>query len=555
MALHLTRKRNANACAFLLCSAIAMATQINSVEAQVQSASAPRSTQEKSLSFTIAKDTTFLTEPLTEDGLVDYDKAINLRNSLGVTPENNSSVLILQAMGAGIWPTDMPEESRSAYLRWLGLDVFPETESYFIDFKDFAQKQHEHHPAIDPKKEVDEHWIATEQPWTRESRPLLADWLDSNQAALDMFVAASKRPRRFDPIVRDDASNSISGFYVMPEPYRVAVRALSIRAMFRIGSADIDGACDDILAVFRLGRLAGSTNAHGLSEFLVGIAIEATGATNCNVLLNSNKATSAQLARLFDGLSQLPATIQLSQVPDQVERFMALRAVQSIATEVAEEKRERLDKVLPDALRRLISADEKPDWDWDRILRKMNSRYDEFTDALRASSFRERGTKLVEHWQQFEKDMESRDSFWKLSLLAAKQGIHNVEADSIELILMNEFYPHNVTVDAARIRCTANSKMATLAILTEKFFLDRGKYPETLDELVPEYISELPLDPFIDQPFHYDLEPDGFLLYSVGANCRDDGGTHWATPNGGDPNKNDVVFRVQKARPNQLPAR
>ena len=556
VALHPARKRITKACAFLFCSAAVMTAQLNSVEAQEKPTPTPSLAPEKPLPFTIAKDTTFLTEPLTEEDLVDYDNAINLRNSFGVTSENNSSVLILQAMGPRIWPSDMSQQSRSAYLHWLGLDAFPVSEKCFVDFKDFVRTKHEQPPANNPKKEEDEYWIASEQAWTRESHPLLADWLDSNQAALDLFVVASKRAKRFDPIVGDDASNSFDGFFVMPEAYRVAVRALSIRAMYQIGSADIDAACDDILAIFRLGRLIDSTNAQGLTEALYGPAIAAVGATRCNVLLNSNKATSEQLARLCDGLRHLTDPIPLSQVLDQGERFMVLRAVQSIATEVAKEKREKLDELLPDALVRLISADEKPDFNWDQILRKINVRYDEFTDALRMSSFRERGTKLGGLWQQFEKDLESRDSFWKLGLLTAKQGIHNVEIDSIELALMSTFYPATYMVDAARMRCTANVNMAILAVLTEKYFLERGTYPKALVELVPKYISELPLDPFVDEPFHYGVEPDGFFLYSVGANCRDDGGKHYLTsPNHGDPNKNDVVFRIQKVRPNESPAR
>lgn len=40
---------------------------------------------------------------------------------------------------------------------------------------------------------------------------------------------------------------------------------------------------------------------------------------------------------------------------------------------------------------------------------------------------------------------------------------------------------------------------------------------------MPKYVTELPKDVFNDAQLHYRREGNGFLLYSVGANGRDDG--------------------------------
>ncbi len=168
MSLHPTNKQITKACAFMFWSAVAMAAQLNSAEAQIPSAQTSLTTQEKLLPFTIATDTTFITEPLTKKGLVDYDKAANQRNSIGVTAENNSSVLMLQAMGPRIWPKEMPEVARSEYLRWLGIDAVPILENCFVEFKDFVTEQQGQHPAIDSKNEVADHRMAMEHPWTRD---------------------------------------------------------------------------------------------------------------------------------------------------------------------------------------------------------------------------------------------------------------------------------------------------------------------------------------------------------------------------------------------------
>lgn len=51
-----------------------------------------------------------------------------------------------------------------------------------------------------------------------------------------------------------------------------------------------------------------------------------------------------------------------------------------------------------------------------------------------------------------------------------------------------------------------------------------GRYPEGLDELVPGILGEVPIDPFTGKPFVYRREGEGFIVYSLGSNQKDDGG-------------------------------
>ena len=59
----------------------------------------------------------------------------------------------------------------------------------------------------------------------------------------------------------------------------------------------------------------------------------------------------------------------------------------------------------------------------------------------------------------------------------------------------------------------------------ERYYLHHQAYPANLEELVPSWIPEIPLDPMTQAPFKYKrLEGDGFEIYSVGWNGRDDQG-------------------------------
>jgi hypothetical protein len=51
-----------------------------------------------------------------------------------------------------------------------------------------------------------------------------------------------------------------------------------------------------------------------------------------------------------------------------------------------------------------------------------------------------------------------------------------------------------------------------------------GSYPESLDELVPGILTEVPIDPFTGKPLVYRREEKGFIVYSLGSNQKDDGG-------------------------------
>ena len=52
--------------------------------------------------------------------------------------------------------------------------------------------------------------------------------------------------------------------------------------------------------------------------------------------------------------------------------------------------------------------------------------------------------------------------------------------------------------------------------------LDHGELPDTLDDLVPEYLQEIPKDPYDGKPFRYSKEKK--IVYSVWENMVDEGG-------------------------------
>jgi len=67
---------------------------------------------------------------------------------------------------------------------------------------------------------------------------------------------------------------------------------------------------------------------------------------------------------------------------------------------------------------------------------------------------------------------------------------------------------------------------AVVACALERFQLANGRYPEKLDALTPGFLDKIPHDVISGDPLKYRRSADGrFILYSVGWNEKDDGGT------------------------------
>lgn len=112
------------------------------------------------------------------------------------------------------------------------------------------------------------------------------------------------------------------------------------------------------------------------------------------------------------------------------------------------------------------------------------------------------------------------------AMTAAAQKIDNTVGTNIRVnnFLVGMLLPsfsglverHGDTV--AKLRC------AGAGLAAERFRLDNGRFPDTVDALVPRYLDAVPIDPFDQQPIRLAVSEDGIVIYSVGPDRTDDGG-------------------------------
>jgi hypothetical protein len=91
---------------------------------------------------------------------------------------------------------------------------------------------------------------------------------------------------------------------------------------------------------------------------------------------------------------------------------------------------------------------------------------------------------------------------------------------------------------SAAARTTALNRACDAGLAVELYRRRGGTLPESLKALVPEFLPEVPTDPFDGKPLRYVVSDGDYAVYSVGADGKDDGGQGDLT------GKPDVVFRV-----------
>jgi len=73
-------------------------------------------------------------------------------------------------------------------------------------------------------------------------------------------------------------------------------------------------------------------------------------------------------------------------------------------------------------------------------------------------------------------------------------------------------------------RSQAKLSSLTCALAAERFRLRNGCWPKTIGDLVPDFLSGVPLDPYDWQPLHYSRTPDGVVIDNIGLDGIEKGG-------------------------------
>jgi hypothetical protein len=521
----------------------------------------------------VSRETTYITEPLGPDGLPDYEAYVLERRSAGVTPENNAAVLLWQAL----FPGELEEKDYAAVATALGIERIPSEEDALVPaynndhlkkLTDLLRERYKSQlaadaaatsgngAAIDPMQSPVESGPVetladtllselTSRPWTSEQIPFMAEWVAANEQPLDLIVEASQRPRYFMPsptLVNRQRDMLVAMMMPHIQSSREAARSLPTRAMWHLGEGRPMEAWQDILAVHRVGRLISQGNS--LVEDLVAIAIGGIACDNTVTLLDHGKLTPEQSREVMRDLAVLPAFKGIGRSLDEGERLWAIDAFMRTGTTGGAELFSELGAGGDESAGHALSI---VSLDWNIVLRETNAWYDRMAAAANNPDHEERMAALSRLDSEIQQHVEATRSPGSLFASAISRRQRSKLVSGMMLAL---FTPALNAATAAEDRSNTTLELTRLAAALAVFRAEDGAYPEKLDELVPDVLEKLPVDFNNGKPFRYQRDTAGYLLYSIGANARDDGGSNemMRLLNGRDLNELDAA-EVEKLEP------
>ena len=243
----------------------------------------------------VSPATTVITAPLDERGYVDYVEWLRQQCSRQMkTDENIARILVrelrphMEQLLRPDWTEKNVHEAariKEAVYRELGLDpAVPETTRLSDFYADYEEKLHRKYPQWETPDSTDAaefkrlqtlFMCGSKREMVLQDEAFTRDWLDRNREALDIVVAASKKPYFHYPFsITPGEKWPYSWSIRLPcvQESRQYGRTLAFRGNWRSIQGESVGALEDKTACRRLGNKLGE-NADCLVDGLVGVAI------------------------------------------------------------------------------------------------------------------------------------------------------------------------------------------------------------------------------------------------------------------------------------------
>jgi hypothetical protein len=304
--------------------------------------------------------------------------------------------------------------------------------------------------------------------------------------------------------------------------------------MLHLGEGRLDEAWQDLLACHRLARLIGRGGT--LIESLVGVAIEAIACNSTLAYLADPRVTPKQLRACLRDIQALPARSVMADKIDLAERFMYLDAVRLVSRgglELMEALAggppvKALDAKTKAALAKI---------DWDPALRAGNRWFDRMAESMRHKTRAEREKALDElddDIKALKAGAAAPENLLKVLQAGGEPDKETGKAIGDVLIVM--LVPAVRKVQSADDRAEQINRNLQVAIALALYQREHKAYPQTLKALAPKYLAAIPDDIFSGKAMNYRPAEKGYLLYSVGANGKDEEGRWYDDqPSGDDP--------------------
>jgi hypothetical protein len=365
-------------------------------------------------------------------------------------------------------------------------------------------------------------WVIESLVWgsptlgTRRSEPLLRlaeDYLGEREQARGLLHAASACEGCKFPTELPDMLPAVDLAHLWP--LRDAIRFCGTSAALHAEAGQPEAATDDLRAVLRLSAII-SDEPFFLSA-LVAMASASIGTYGAERSLSVAEFSSADLPLIRRECARTEAALSLDGA-FAMERAACIWVFRNASADLS------------------------------RVMLGVRG----FRGSIRLQAFLHSGSR----W---------RDGLWALGLAdeyaeCLKLPMHDQVAEARRLgretdaelnghphrhMLSMCYMPTRDTIIPELAAAIARLRTARTALAVDQWRLSHGGWPETLDQLAPGLLDEVPADPMDGQVLRYLKGEDGVRVYSLGWNLADDGGRPLEETDSLNPaDACDIVFRL-----------
>ena len=284
-------------------------------------------------------------------------------------------------------------------------------------------------------------------------------------------------------------------------PWLHMMEILEARARLARLDGRFAAAVDDLAVGLRFGDLV-QKNASSLITYLVGVAIFSSSAESTMELARDPAAPPETLAQLAAELERVG--------PFDGGLARGIKSEQRIACNIV------------DGLRNQLPSVDSIGWsdlqDGKRLLARLQKFKYYFKPNQTKRDMSAVHRRVIANASRIYADM---------AMGAPDEG----EMGRFSLLQPNVFGKYLFMIVIPNFNKTLESKCGTDGILAgakltvgcNRFQREKGHWPADLQELVPDYLSEVPRDPYDGKPFRYSAEKG--LVWAVGKNLTDEGGS------------------------------
>jgi hypothetical protein len=304
-------------------------------------------------------------------------------------------------------------------------------------------------------------------------------------------------------------------------------KALVVRAMLHLGEKRWNDAWSDLLACHRLGRVIGSSPT--LRDNSEAIGIDGIASRGELVFIDCADIDAKQFLKCMADLRALPPLPNIANSIEHRERFNLL----DVATKVMKDGFPHLFQLYllydEDGYgpldKEVIAQKAGPeiqgllnDVDWNQIFRQCNRSVDEFVAVLREKD-RIKREKLLQRLDEKQKANEDTTKAGDLLPL-----LKTMKSEEKTKFLLRSFIARLKRVHGIQLAADRSEQIQRnlqIAFALAAYRRAEGKYPKTLDQLAPKYLTQIPNDYFTDKPISYEPTKKGYLLECDGIGSDD----------------------------------